>query len=183
MSLPLGHASLGLAAYDLTRKSADVSVFRQWKVFAIVIILSNLPDIDILLGLLYSGNGELIHRGPTHSLLFAVIMGGAYTACARVWKNLPQIGFFHSSFLIGTHLLADYIFTNGPLSLLWPFELSMSSGFLGWSDMVHAIFFRTANDISVIMICLTFIIMKRVCRLDRILHLNPAFAKKTDKEM
>ena len=94
MSLPLGHASLGLAAYDLTRKSADVSLFRQWKVFTIVIILSNLPDIDILLGLLYSGNGALIHRGPTHSLLFAVIMGGHIQHVLEFGKTFHRSDFF-----------------------------------------------------------------------------------------
>ena len=41
MSLPLGHAALGLAAYDMTSGPDRVSVFRQWKVMAVVVVLSN----------------------------------------------------------------------------------------------------------------------------------------------
>ena len=180
MSLPLGHAALALTAYDLTTNAGEVSVFRQWKVLAVVVILSNLPDIDILLGLLYSGNGVLFHRGPTHSLLFACFFGMLYAIFTRKWKILPPIGFSYSFLLISTHLLADYVFTDAPISLFWPFELSMTTGFQGWGDVVHSIIFKTSNDITIIMSCATVVILKRIFRLDRIFCLHPVYVKKTN---
>ena len=179
MSLPLGHAALGLTAYDLTTNAGEESVFRQWKVLAVVVILSNLPDIDIFLGLLYSGNGVLFHRGPTHSLLFACFGGMLYAISARKWKILPPIGFSYSFLLISTHLFADYVFTDAPISLFWPFELTMTTGFQGWGDIVRSIIFKTSNDIIIIMLCATVVILKRILHLDRIFSLGPVFVKKT----
>lgn len=180
MSLPLGHAALGITAYDLTTDAAKVSVFRQWKVMAVVVVLSNLPDIDVIWGLLYSGNGDLFHRGPTHSILFAVFMGILYAACTRIWKSLPPITFFQSFLLIGSHLFADYLFTDGPLSLFWPFELSMSAGFQSWGEIVHSIIFEATNDIAVIMLCATVVILRRVFHLDQVFSLRPVFVRKTN---
>jgi hypothetical protein len=180
MSLPLGHAALGLTAYDLTTNAGEVSVFRQWKVLVVVVILSNLPDIDILLGLLYSGNGELFHRGPTHSLFFACFSGMLYGIFTRKWKILPPLGFSYLFLLISTHLLADCAFTDAPISLFWPFELSMSTGFQGWGDVVHSIIFKTSNDLTLIMSCATVVILKRIFPLDRISCLHPVFVKKTN---
>ena len=179
MSLPLGHAALGLAAYDMTSGPDRVSVFRQWKVMAVVVVLSNLPDIDMLLGLLYSGNGQLFHRGPTHSLLFAGALGIIYALWSRLWKRLPQIGFFRAFLLIGTHLLADYLFTDSPLSLLWPFELSMSSGFMGWGDVVHSVIFKAVNDIALISLCASVVIGRRMFRLDRVFGMHPVPVRKS----
>lgn len=180
MSLPLGHAVLGLTAYDLTVDAGKASVFRQWKILAGVVVLANMPDIDVLLGLLYSGNGQLFHRGPTHSLLFAVCMGILYSSCSRLWKSLPAIGFFNTVLLIGTHLLADTIFTNAPVSLFWPLELSMSNGFQGWGDIVHTVIFKATNDLTVIMLCGTVLIWRRVFHLDRIFSFHPVLVKKTN---
>ena len=180
MSLPLGHAAIGLTAYDLATDSSDVSVFRLWKVAAVVIVLSNLPDIDILIGLLYSGNGVIFHRGPTHSIFFACVMGLLASNGWRIWKGLPRIGFFQSFFLICSHLFADFFFTDAPLSLLWPFELSVCSGFQGWGDVFHSVIFKALNDIAVIMLCTTVVIGRRLFRLDGIFCLLPQFAKKSN---
>jgi len=180
VSLPLGHAALGVTAYDLTTNAGGVSIFRQWKVLAVVVFLSNLPDIDVLLGLLYSGNGVLFHRGPTHSLLFACFFGKLYATCARKWKTLPPIGFSYSSLLIGTHLLADNVFTDAPISFFWPFEFSLATGFHGWVDVIHSIIFQTTNDITIIMLCATVVILKRVFHLDLIFCLRLVFMRKTN---
>ena len=180
MSFPLGHAAFGLTAYDLTSNAEEVSVFRRWKVLAVVVILSNLPDIDVIFGLLYSGNGQLFHRGPTHSLLFACLLGGVYATCSRIWKALPPINFFHSFLLICTHLFADSVFTDGPISLFWPFEMSFAPGFQGWTDVVHSIIFKATNDITIIMLCATVVILRRVFRLDQIFSLRPVFVRKTN---
>jgi membrane-bound metal-dependent hydrolase YbcI (DUF457 family) len=178
MSLPLGHAVIGLTVYDSTSDSADPSVFRSWKVAAMVVVLSNLPDIDILFGLLYSGNGGLFHRGPTHSIFFACIMGLIAANGWRIWKGMPRVRFHQAFILIASHLAADFFFTDAPLSLLWPFELSLSSGFQSWGDVIHSVVFRALNDIAAIMICTIVIIFRRLFRLAGAFFLLPEFARK-----
>jgi membrane-bound metal-dependent hydrolase YbcI (DUF457 family) len=74
-ALPLGHSAIGFTTYCLISKST--SSFNQWKLAVFIIILSNLPDMDVLFGLILQNNGSAIHRGPTHSILFAFIMGFA----------------------------------------------------------------------------------------------------------
>ena len=67
MPLPLGHAAIGLTAYDLC--SRNDCGFSRWKLAFFIVLLANLPDIDILIGLLSQGNGNAFHRGPTHNML------------------------------------------------------------------------------------------------------------------
>ena len=60
MPLPLGHIAIGLAADEVgTTRSA----FSRWKLFAAIVVLSNLPDIDVIIGLLFHWNGSAFHRG------------------------------------------------------------------------------------------------------------------------
>jgi hypothetical protein len=46
--VPLGHLAIGLAAHELC---SDRSAFGRWKLFAAILALSNLPDIDVVFGL------------------------------------------------------------------------------------------------------------------------------------
>ena len=57
MPLPLGHTAIGLATYE-TAQNNDHDASR-WSAFALIAVLANLPDIDIVLGLLFQGNGNL----------------------------------------------------------------------------------------------------------------------------
>jgi hypothetical protein len=51
MPLPLCHAAIGLTTYNLCSKSK--SAFNDWKVVVFVAVLANLPDIDVVIGLLF----------------------------------------------------------------------------------------------------------------------------------
>ena len=73
MPLPLGHAAIGLATYETVKKEDPGS--SRISIFLFITILANLPDVDVLVGLLTHGNGSLFHRGPTHSLAFALASG------------------------------------------------------------------------------------------------------------
>lgn len=68
MPFPLGHAAGGLAIYELYAKNGFK--VRPWKALVFIIVLTNLPDIDMLIGLILQANGNIFHRGPSHSLLF-----------------------------------------------------------------------------------------------------------------
>lgn len=91
----------------------------------LVVIVSNVPDLDFLPGFLL-GNEGLFHRGATHSILAAIVVsiglgaalgprfGGARTVAA--WALLAY----------GSHLVLDVVVPDpsgrgSGVALLWPF--------------------------------------------------------------
>jgi membrane-bound metal-dependent hydrolase YbcI (DUF457 family) len=76
----------------------------------VLLVLSILPDIDILGGLLFNYN---IHRGPTHSIVVAALVFIPLFVIYRK-KATPYFLGLASHFLIG-----DFII-GGQLQLLWP---------------------------------------------------------------
>ncbi|MBC2737568.1 MAG: metal-dependent hydrolase [Desulfobacteraceae bacterium] len=162
MPLPLGHAAIGLAAYE-TVQNSDLRRSR-WRTFAFVSLLANLPDVDVILGLLLQGNGNLFHRGPTHSLFFALLAGYIASHLWRLGERIPRLGFPLCFGLIFSHVLADMMFTAASVSLLWPFQLYFSPGFSGWGRVVHAVLFQSIQDVGIIAACGLYIGLLRVAR-------------------
>ena len=91
--------------------------------------LSTLPDIDHKVPLIE-------HRGPTHTVLFAVFVGAALAGVASVLEAGPppfgESGFVTFAFLcgvlsIGSHLLADALTPMGirPFWPLWNRQFSL----------------------------------------------------------
>ncbi len=157
MPLPLGHAVIGLTAHNLY--SQDNSIFRRWSLVAFIIILTNLPDIDVLIGLVFHGNGNAIHRGPTHSLIFALVMGYLAANAWKLCRKIPRIGFKQCSFLILSHVVADCLFTSAPVSFLWPFELNWSFGYAGWGDVFSSVFLKAFQDAGIVAGCAVVLII------------------------
>ena len=58
MPSPLGHTAIGLATYDLCCKNHYNLNLRKILIF--IIVLANLPDIDMVIGLIIHGNGNTI---------------------------------------------------------------------------------------------------------------------------
>ena len=162
MPLPLGHPAIGLATYETVQNSEHD--YSRWGTFALITVLTNLPDVDVLLGLLLKGNGNFFHRGPTHSLLFAVLAGYAASHLWRLWGKLPPLGFPLCFGLVFSHVLADMAFTASPVSLFWPFQLYVSPGFRGWGNVMHAILFLSIRDGGIIAACVLYIGLLRVLR-------------------
>jgi hypothetical protein len=108
--------------------------------------LANLPDIDILIGLLFHGNGSLFHRGITHSLLFALLTAVLSAQSWRLWSKLPKISFGTCFAVIFSHIAADLLLTSSPVSLFWPFEIYHSTGYRGWLDVLNIVFFKGYRD-------------------------------------
>jgi len=156
MPLPLGHAAIGFATHSII--SNDKGSFNKWKVAIFIVILSNLPDIDILFGLMLQNNGSAFHRGPTHSILFALIMGFLASKSWKLWSQIPKINFKTCFMLILSHVIADYFLTNSPVSFYWPIEVSWSTGNSGWSHVFHTVLFDAVEDIGILFVC-TLIIM------------------------
>lgn len=76
----------------------------------LLLVLSILPDIDIIYDYLI---GAEIHRGPTHSIVFAVVLFIPFF----IYYRKKAIPYFLS--LISHSLIADF-FIGGQLRLLWP---------------------------------------------------------------
>jgi len=84
----------------------------------LILVLSIIPDIDILFG------GSELHRGPTHSIIAAIVVFIPALAILRR-KAVPYLIALASHSLIGDFLI------GGHLMLFWP----LSSGLYGnsWS--------------------------------------------------
>jgi inner membrane protein len=156
MPLPLGHIAIALATHQV---STGRSALHRWKHFFYVAVLANLPDIDVLFGLILSWNGNAFHRGPTHSLAFALIAGLAATAVGKRWCRISGISFTLSTLIVLSHLLADQWLTDSPVSFFWPFEVNWSSGHAGWGDVFHSVLFQGLQDVGIVLACLGVIIL------------------------
>jgi hypothetical protein len=162
MPLPLAHAAVGLTIHDLYSKNN--SPLRCWKTAVFVAILANLPDIDVVIGLLFQGNGNAFHRGPTHSLMFALFMGLLASNAWRLCSQIPRIGFKNCSLLILSHVIADFFFTTSPVSLLWPLEVNWTAGSSGWGDVMNSVLLQPFHDAGIIIGCGVVIILNRLIR-------------------
>ena len=160
MPLPLGHTAIGLAIHDLCEKSNRNGNF--WRVLGCVVVLTNLPDIDVLIGLVVHGNGNFFHRGPTHSLLFPVVMAFIASNGWRCWSKIPKISFVLSFLLVFSHVVADAILTPSPVSLWWPLELHLSLGHSGWREIIKSVFFGTFQDLGIIFLSAAVIFLNRL---------------------
>lgn len=148
MPLPLGHLAIGLATHEL---GSDRSAFGRWKLLAAILALANLPDIDVVFGLLLQWNGCAFHRGPTHSLLFALAAGFAASWASGWWTWLPRLGFWSCFALILSHVAADALLSNSAVSLLWPLETNWSLGHRGWKDVLSMVFDGSTQDAWIIL--------------------------------
>lgn len=132
----LGIAMLALAPVAFGLLSAGLPLLAV-VVCAVVLQLATLPDVDHRLPF-------VSHRGPTHSLAFAALVGGLLAGAAAVAvpavgaavpvalpAGLPPAAF---GFLLGfgavfLHLLGDVITPMG-VNFLWPYPRAWS---LSWT--------------------------------------------------
>jgi inner membrane protein len=111
---PIAFALLAVGRADLAVVTGGVMLW-----------LATLPDIDHRLPL-------IPHRGPTHSLVFAALVGGIFAAVGAVlevagggtaWSiaglSLPVVGFAIGALAILAHLLGDAL-TPAGVNFLWP---------------------------------------------------------------
>ncbi|MCW4024096.1 MAG: metal-dependent hydrolase [Candidatus Bathyarchaeota archaeon] len=87
----------------------------------LILVASILPDIDIVFSTI---SGTELHRGITHSILFAVILFLPF-----FWKYKKQAIPYFIAFLSHS-LIADFIM-GGNVQLLWPLQASYGLAELG----------------------------------------------------
>jgi len=159
MPLPLGHTAIGLATYEVC---TNASGFARWKQLLFIVVLANLPDVDVLIGLIVQWNGQAYHRGATHSLLFALAAGYAASRLAKWWRMAPRWGFYPCVLLISSHIVADALLTASPVSFWWPIEIYYSTGHAGWSDVLHTVLFDGLQDAGVLVVCALILLGRRL---------------------
>ena len=179
MPLPMGHTAIGLAAYELS--SNTNSAHDRLKLIVFLTVLANLPDIDVIVGLLIKWNGNAFHRGPTHSLIFALIMGFLASRAWKISSQIPRVKFGICFLIVFSHILADFCFTSSPVSFFWPFEASWSSGYSGWGDVLTSIIFRGFQDAGIIIGSAISIILVRLMRRYKGFNLTLRLQKQDDK--
>jgi LexA-binding, inner membrane-associated putative hydrolase len=158
MPLPLGHAAIGLTIQELV--SENNSAFDRWEKTLFVAAMANLPDMDVLLGLVFTGNGSAFHRGPTHSLIFAVLMAFLASTAWKLCSRMPRMGFWSCFLVIISHIMADLLFTSSSVSFSWPLEVHWAEGFTNWSDVMCSVFAKTPRDADIITVSVLLILLK-----------------------
>jgi membrane-bound metal-dependent hydrolase YbcI (DUF457 family) len=135
-----------------------------WKTLVYVVVLANLPDLDVLAGLIAHGNGNVFHRGPSHSFLFALSMGLLACRASRWWSAMPRVNPIWCFLVILSHVLADAIFTDTPVSLWWPLEAYQITGYCGWNDVFYSIVRGFYLDVAVVSGFGTLLLVNRLSR-------------------
>ena len=158
MPLPLGHAAIGLTTYEL---STNRSAFKNWYRLAMITFLANLPDIDVVIGLFLRSDGNAFHRGPTHSLLFALVMALVVWAINKRWPKIPRISYGYAFLIILSHVCADAWLTQSRVSFFWPFEINWSSGHASFADVVQMVVFESIRDGWIVLACGLILIIRR----------------------
>ncbi len=93
---------------------------------AVMLWLAMLPDIDHRLPIIE-------HRGPTHSLLFAILVGGVFAGVGSLLEgafsvagvDLLTFGFLLGFLTVVAHLLGDTL-TYAGVNYLWPLKGTFS---------------------------------------------------------
>ena len=159
MPLPIGHAAIGFATHSFC--DGNESSSGRWKVLLGIVILSNLPDVDVVLGIVLCGNGNVFHRGPTHGLMFALIGGLLAHGLCRLWSQLPKLRFRICFLLILSHILADSFLSSSPISFFWPLAVNWTAGHSGLEDVVNRVLFGNYQDGKIIIGCASLVLLHR----------------------
>lgn len=126
MPSPIGHTIAGFCGYLLAPKGSIPKP--QMNTLLASIVIANLPDIDILPGLLL-GNPPMFHRQGTHSIAAGIIAGMLVVMLGR-WqklskKSILKLGAWTTA-LYCSHIFLDLLVTDlSPprgVQLLWPFS-------------------------------------------------------------
>lgn len=158
MPLPLGHMMIGLTTNEILDGG---SARPDWKTAIFIAVLSNLPDLDITAGLLVYDNGCAFHRGPSHSVAFALLAGFLAANAWRLWHTIPRMKWTSCFLIILSHVFGDLLLTRSPVSLLWPWEIHWKAGFSGWGESLMPILLEAHRDAGIVLVCLFTIILVR----------------------
>ena len=119
-------------------------------------IAGTIPDLDVFLTRLYHPvDAALVHRGFSHSILFALLMGPLLGLIVfRLYKRRYELNLWIKLFFLGiiTHPMLD-MFTNYGTEFLWP---------INWRITFNSVFVIDPLYTVPFMICLIIaLLLKR----------------------
>jgi inner membrane protein len=120
MALCFSHTAAGYLGYEAVRPAGG----HRPALLAAAVLLANGPDLDFLPGMLL-GHPMAYHRGVTHTLGAAVVVGALVALGVRVSRRgLPARAGLWAGAVYASHLLLDYL-TRDSLPpyggrFLWP---------------------------------------------------------------
>lgn len=128
MPTPVGHSLAGISIYlllakKLLAKKGQLTRFNKWLAILFCILLSNLPDIDLLN---LSTSGPIFswenHHGPTHSIAMAIVTAMLVGGVVRM-RGGQSLNWFKITFwCVSLHSFLDYFGVNRGVMLLYPFS-------------------------------------------------------------
>jgi membrane-bound metal-dependent hydrolase YbcI (DUF457 family) len=124
MALCLTHSAAGYLAYEMVRPTTT----HRPGLLVAAVALANAADLDFVPGVLLGHPAEF-HRGVTHTVLAAVVVGVAVALGARLMGRSPRAwlrvgswaGAVYASHLLLDFFTADIVVPNGA-PFLWPFS-------------------------------------------------------------
>jgi membrane-bound metal-dependent hydrolase YbcI (DUF457 family) len=140
MASILGHALGGVVAARAFSDDEKKGLYYS-KVFTVsIIVLSVLPDLDIIVWILLKPAGMTPHRGASHSLMFALIF--AFIGWLIVSKGGKRGGWrLPLAFLAASlmHPLLDFLMGCGPkVPFFWPFT---KTGYLSSVQLIPTAYY------------------------------------------
>jgi inner membrane protein len=119
----LGHVAIGVATARLTTRAGQPSKTIRTRM-VVLAALALLPDIDLVLQEIAPSVSMLQHRAATHSLAFAIGVGGtiALVVLARSGRRAAAWGFVAGAVVASHGLLDSLGDSNLGVALLWPFS-------------------------------------------------------------
>lgn len=155
------HAFTGALAARMIDRQPSVPEKEKSKriLFWLIVIAANIPDIDILFGL--SGDRIFsfqLHRGITHSLIFAPVFALLFALAFRLFTKTPLLILWAASWMgIMLHIMIDLITPFGT-QILAPFSIGRFS--LDWMSIVDPYF---TGGIGILLYC-----SRRLARMRRV---------------
>ena len=122
MSSIVGHILGGAIAAKAS--AGEILPQQRRRFYVLAALTSLLPDLDVVVFMLFRPLEMTPHRGASHSLLFAALSALLLTfLCARFF-SLARGRLFACIFAAyGSHLMLDYLMGSGPgVLFFWPFS-------------------------------------------------------------
>ncbi len=123
MPSPIAHSVTGYAIARLFPRSPLGKPWGGLTTAVYGVVIANMADLDFVPQVL---TGERYHRGPSHSLCWAIAFSlGVWLLGYGLTKRWSRQLLFFTLLGYGSHLLLDFFTQGGDgIQLLWPFSAS-----------------------------------------------------------
>jgi len=129
MATTVAHGLIGISTYCLVAAvmPAKSRVPCSLKALVLAGAAANIPDLDMLVSLMFFSDHKILHGGITHSFAFAGLVAVLVWLLGRR-RNVPPVIGLTSFFLVASHVVVDWF--TGPewglhpshgLAPFWPF--------------------------------------------------------------